>query len=125
SRSTEHRRASRPRTWMPCARGRRVSGRRRNACYIDDMVPEMHDNRDAMRALNSPLEGRVDCMYLDVKGLVTVGVGNLVDPVHLAERLPFRRPDGSLATREEIRAAWHTVKTQGNPRRLWTTYARE
>lgn len=32
------------------------------------------------RVFNEPLEGVVAYMYLDIKGLVTVGVGNLIDP---------------------------------------------
>jgi hypothetical protein len=57
-------------------------------------------------------------MYLDVLGLVTVGVGNLVDPVTLAQALPFRfknRPGiaapGSPATPAEISAEWQRLKS--------------
>ena len=56
-------------------------------------------------------------MYLDIKGLVTVGVGNLADPTEVAQALPFRfknRPGidapGSFATRDQIAAEWHTLK---------------
>jgi hypothetical protein len=56
-------------------------------------------------------------MYLDMKGLVTVAVGNLVDPVELAQALPFRFKNepgiaapGSLATPEQIAAEWRTLK---------------
>ena len=55
-------------------------------------------------------EGRIPWMYLDVKSLVTVGVGNLIDPVARAVDLPFRKPDGALATPAEIYTEWHTVK---------------
>jgi hypothetical protein len=56
-------------------------------------------------------------MYLDVLGLVTVGVGNLVDPVLAAHALPFRftnRPGiaapGSTATADQIAAEWQALK---------------
>jgi hypothetical protein len=62
----------------------------------------------------------VPYMYLDIKGLVTVGVGNLVDPVEAAQALPFRfknRPGianpGTPATRDQIAAEWGKLK--GNP----------
>lgn len=55
-------------------------------------------------------EGEVPWMYLDIIGLVTVGIGNLIDPVDTALDLPFVRPDGSPASRDEIRAAWWAVK---------------
>jgi hypothetical protein len=76
--------------------------------------------QSAFRAFNEPFEGCVPYMYLDVKGLVTVGVGNLVDPVELAQALPFRfksRPGiatpGALATKDQIAAEW--AKLKGDP----------
>ncbi|MEU0368953.1 peptidoglycan-binding domain-containing protein [Streptomyces sp. NPDC006283] len=40
----------------------------------------MHQSvRDAFMPFSKPLEGRLDFMYLDVKGLVSTGVGNLLD----------------------------------------------
>lgn len=78
-------------------------------------------------AFSARFEGRVPYMYLDVLGLVTVGVGNLVDPVVTAQALPFRfknKPGiaapGSPATREQIAAEWQrlksdpTLKTRGH-----------
>lgn len=66
---------------------------------------------------STKFEGRVPYMYLDVLGLVTVGVGNLVDPVLAAQALPFRfknRPGiaapGSAATADQIAAEWQTLK---------------
>ena len=58
-------------------------------------------------------EGRVSHMYLDIKGLVTVGVGNLIDPVELALALPFRvknLPD-TPANRARIAAEWQAIKS--------------
>jgi hypothetical protein len=57
-------------------------------------------------------------MYLDVKGLVTVGVGNLIDPVEVAQPLPFcfkNKPGisapGSSATADQIAEEWQTLKS--------------
>jgi hypothetical protein len=62
-------------------------------------------------------EGYVPYMYLDIKGLVTVGVGNLVDPVEAAQALPFQFKNqpgiaapGSAATADQIAAEWATLK---------------
>ena len=64
-------------------------------------------------------EGSVSSLYLDIKGLATVGVGCLCDPVSLALLLPWLMPDGSPASHEEIEKQWNVVKTQGNPRLHW------
>jgi GH24 family phage-related lysozyme (muramidase) len=68
-------------------------------------------------AFSTKFEGRVPYMYLDVKGLVTVGVGNLVDPVEAAQTLPFRfknKPGitapGSPATADQIAEEWQILK---------------
>lgn len=55
-------------------------------------------------------EGRTSWLYLDTKGLVTTGVGNLVDPVSLALELPWRRAGGEMATCAEVEADWERVK---------------
>jgi len=59
---------------------------------------------------NVPMEGYLTFMYLDVKRLVTTGVGNLVDPIDYAEVLPWRKLDGTLASVSEVRSAWNKVK---------------
>ncbi len=66
----------------------------------------------AFHSFSTPLEGRCPFLYLDSAdpGLVTVGVGNLVEPVGVAMALPFVRPDGSAATRTEIFTSWQVVK---------------
>lgn len=70
------------------------------------------------RAFNEPFEGAVPYMYLDIAGLVTVAVGDLIDPVELAAALPFRFKDksgianpGALASKDEIAAEWHRIKS--------------
>lgn len=68
--------------------------------------------RAGFRAFTAPLEGVVPVMYTDVLGLVTTGVGNLIDPVSTALHLPWvRRSDGCAATQDEIAAEWHAVKS--------------
>lgn len=55
-------------------------------------------------------EGYTRWMYLDVKGLLTTGVGNLIDSPAVAEALPWKRADGSLADKGEVCAEWASVK---------------
>ena len=68
-------------------------------------------------AFSAKFEGRIQFMYLDVKGLVTVGVGNLVDPVEEAQALPFCFKNrtgiaapGSPGTPDQIAEEWQTLK---------------
>lgn len=55
------------------------------------------------------LEGRVFHMYIDTLGYVTTGVGNLIDSPAAALALPWKRADGSLASADEVTAAWYAV----------------
>jgi hypothetical protein len=71
------------------------------------------------RTFNEPFEGVVPFMYQDVKGLITIGMGNLIDPIGLAVGLPFRRRKkpgvanpGTPATRAEIEAEWRLIKSK-------------
>ena len=64
----------------------------------------------AFRAFSSKFEGAVNFMYLDVKGLVTTGIGNLIDPGVAALGLPWIRPDGLPASKMEIAIEWGLVK---------------
>lgn len=67
---------------------------------------------DAWIPFSTKFEGIVSWMYLDVKGLVTIGIGNLIDPISLCLTLPFRRfSDGQLATAQEIRTEWSYIKS--------------
>jgi GH24 family phage-related lysozyme (muramidase) len=68
--------------------------------------------RDAFVKFTETFEGSCSWMYCDVKGLVTTGIGNLIDPVGAALPLPWLRPDGSSATPGEIIAAWQAVKAR-------------
>lgn len=65
-----------------------------------------------------PYEGFVFHMYADRKGLVTTGLGNLIESggriTSEGLDLDWKRPDGSLASHEEIRAAFNAVKDYAN-----------
>ena len=61
-------------------------------------------------------EGKVVYMYLDTRGYVTVGVGNLVSSVAEAEKLPFVNTDtGNTATADEIETSFTTVSKMAYP----------
>lgn len=79
--------------------------------------------RAAFVWFTAPLEGIVRHMYLDVKGLVTVAIGNLIDPVSMAVALPFRKAGGVLATRAEITAEWERLKADPHAARMGHRYA--
>ncbi|MFE5894920.1 peptidoglycan-binding protein [Streptomyces sp. NPDC056462] len=90
----------------------------------------MHQSvRDYWISFNDPLEGRVNFMYLDVKGYVSTGIGNKIDQtardnsaptaqeradsLAAAGRLRWLVNDtGTDATSEEIAAEWDTVKSR-------------
>lgn len=62
-------------------------------------------------SFSTKFEGRVQWMYLDVKGLVTIGIGNLIDPLTLAQSLPFvHEGTQTKATHAEIAIGWNAVK---------------
>jgi GH24 family phage-related lysozyme (muramidase) len=76
-----------------------------------------HIVKEKWREFNTTFEGLVPFMYQDTKGLITIGMGNLIDPVSLALNLPFQwrnKPGvvhpGSPATHADIRAEWHRIK---------------
>ncbi len=64
--------------------------------------------RDVFFDFTAPLEGVVNWMYLDVKGLVTVGVGCLLDPMN-PPYPPFEL-HGYKATPADIWEGWKAVK---------------
>lgn len=82
------------------------------AWLVETRGVAVHDAvRDTWIAFNEPFEGRVRWMYLDVRGLVTVGIGNLIDPVGEALARPFvHDADGTPASTDEIRTAWEDLK---------------
>lgn len=76
-------------------------------------------------------EARVPVLYLDIKGLVTTGVGNLVDPMPLALELPWMHRNTTLdvpASQAEIINEWNRVKAATahatGPTSYWLATAR-
>lgn len=84
--------------------------------------------RDNYAAFTSRFEGAVPWMYLDVKGLVTTGIGNLIDSPGAAQALPWRHGvNGALASPAEVAAGWQAVKARqdqkliGGGQKFWGT----
>lgn len=73
--------------------------------------------RDNFMAFSEPLEGKVLWMYADSLGLVSIGVGNLIDPIDLARALPslgasyLNKNTGAEGTDSEIQSDWNQIKT--------------
>ena len=75
----------------------------------------MHQSvKTALPGFLKEYEGKVNFMYLDVKGLVTVGIGHLIDPVDMALKLEFgpKGGGGGAVSAGEITAEWQTVKSR-------------
>lgn len=68
-------------------------------------------------------EGRVNHMYLDVLGLVTTGLGCLIDPVHLATAVTWVHKDGTPATQTEVAEEWQRIKARQDLAKLHYKYA--
>ena len=79
--------------------------------------------RAAFVAFTTPFEGCVNHFYCDVKGLVTVAIGNLAEPMQVALTLPFVHPDGTFASRSEIAVEWLAVKNDPLSARLGHRYS--
>lgn len=67
--------------------------------------------RDSWCEWTERFEGRVSWMYLDVRGLVTTGLGCLLADDAAAAALPWQHSDGTLATAASARAEWWAVKS--------------
>jgi hypothetical protein len=59
---------------------------------------------------SAPLEGMTHNAYLDIKGLVTVGIGCLIDPIANGLPLPWVMPDGSVAPASVIEEQLSALK---------------
>ncbi len=87
----------------------------------------MHESvRDGWQAWNDPFEGTVYTFYNDIKGLTTIGVGNLCNTVGEAMQLQMVRvSDGQPASPAEIAQDWHRVHDNPTFAKLgWTAAAR-
>jgi len=92
-------------------RYRGASGSQSHTGALPDVPGLQRSVLDALPGLFGKWEGAaLPYMYTDSKGFVTTGTGNLIDPVDRALQLRWRRPDGSVASEGEVRAAWQTVK---------------
>jgi len=65
---------------------------------------------NAFSSFSTKYEGYTPYMYTDSKGLVTMGIGNLIDPIGEALSLPWKHANGARATQQELIDAWNTVK---------------
>lgn len=90
------------------------------------MTPEL---RAAFPAMTEQWEGRVPHMYLDKLGLVTCGVGNLIDdrtgdPPNRVFGLSWRfAAGGQLAGHDAVAAEWRKIKAAVDLARLGATAA--
>lgn len=64
-------------------------------------------------------EGVTRYMYADTKGLVTTGVGFLIDSASAAQALPWKTKAGALATAGQVTTEWKRVKGKTS----WTKYS--
>jgi peptidoglycan hydrolase-like protein with peptidoglycan-binding domain len=64
-------------------------------------------------------------MYLDIKGLVTTGVGNLIDDLKTAQSLPWRVDGRELATKEQIKEHWEYLKMRQDLAKRHYKYAKD
>lgn len=79
----------------------------------------------AFHLLSPRLEGKCDCMYLDILGLATCAVGCLIDPIQMALDIPWTLDDGSPADKDQVRADWHLLKNNaGHYSKLHWKFAR-
>jgi hypothetical protein len=68
---------------------------------------------DIFPSFTERLEGKVSHMYLDCKGLVTVGLGCLIDPVALAVGLPWAHKTTNVrATPQQVVDEWQRLKDE-------------
>ena len=81
--------------------------------------------RSAWRAFNQPFEGLASWMYLDIRGLVTTGMGNLIDPLSAALALTWRHEDGTPATQDVVTTEWTSIKGNAALARQGAQAARE
>lgn len=68
--------------------------------------------RATLKAKLENHEGKVNHMYLDSKGYVTVGVGHLIKDLASAQKLNFKKTNGLSATKDDIKSDFESVKKQ-------------
>jgi GH24 family phage-related lysozyme (muramidase) len=65
---------------------------------------------DVFPEFSKRFEGYVHWMYLDIKGLVTIGVGNLINTEATVTSLPFKDLSGTPARKDQILAEWNRLR---------------
>jgi hypothetical protein len=60
--------------------------------------------------LTNRFEGKVPHFYLDIKGLVTIGFGCLIEPESACYALSMVHPDGTIATTKDVVMDWRRIK---------------
>lgn len=80
--------------------------------------------RTAWLTFTERFEGGVPWLYADVRGLITIAYGNLVDPLSAALSLPLEWADGGKATAADITADWLRVKGEPRAAKLGHLYAK-
>lgn len=65
-----------------------------------------------LRSNMEKYEGKINHMYLDSKGFVTVGVGHLIKNLVSAQKLNFKNSNHVSASKDEIKADYEAVKKQ-------------
>jgi GH24 family phage-related lysozyme (muramidase) len=79
---------------------------------------------DEIKVLIAPSEGNIAFMYLDTKGYVTVGIGNMLPSASEAVKLSFvNRTTKNKATPAEITADFDAVSKQ--PKAMAANYYRQ
>lgn len=77
-----------------------------------DLAMASETEKFTLRSKMEKYEGKVPHMYLDSKGLVTVGVGHLIIDLGSAQKLSFKKSNNTAASKEEIKADYDSVKKQ-------------
>ena len=78
--------------------------------------------KNQFRTFNAPLEGVVKYMYLDIKGLVTIGVGNLIDPINAAWHCCINRASPHIWGYEQAKTKVSHSELAGVQRRVGRTW---
>lgn len=81
---------------------------------------------ESYHAFSVNLEGRVATMYCDCLGLITTGVGNLINTITQAKALPWLLADGTKADMADVAADWNKLHdgAQYYAKRAWHVYAK-
>lgn len=72
----------------------------------------------AFTTFTGPFEGYCTWMYLDTKGLVTTGMGNLIDTIAGAQVLPWLTAGNKPASPSQIAAEWRQIKARQSSKNL-------